>query len=247
MLEKMNYAGYWPEEETGSSVKEFLISYSDSLQAYYDICDVNEDGKDELLVKAVSNYKIYTYDEESGAAKVLYSAISEEDWNSDYGNKVKVEWTLMKPESYAVYVDTYMSLYKELLQKNLPNDAGIIYMDNAEMTEKLKEKLKDQYSVTFRTGTETDTCEEGILNGAKVFELWLEDGASLSYQKEAEGITMFGVKPGLSEEELQKTISQYGFYKGKYQYKMGKCMMSYAVENGVVKSISMYYGNEYIG
>lgn len=246
ILEGIYYTGYWAEDDGNEEYLEALM-YNEDKQAFYDILDVNNDDVDDLVVKLGEwCYKVYNYDFDNESVSLVDSYESSDEWMSAYGEKTEPDWKVMEYNNYGIYKEVYELWCVDDLMGDLNNDMGVIFVNN----DYDFDKTLDEISSTM--GVEIETDEEyysktGTLNGETIIDVFEESGGSICYQKAADGITMFGVKPGISEEELIDTITKYGFYKGRYNYKIGSVMLYYIVEDGVVTQVSMSSGSEYVG
>lgn len=246
VLEGMSFTGYWPEDEEQQNYCSYLSEWSENFQCEYSIFDVNNDGTEELLVKAYdSKYAVYSYDTNAGKAKLEYSCESTQEWEEKYSSSSQIDWVTMKSENYQVYSNAYVAYYSELLEQKAPEDLGFIFLQNEGNLETVEKVLKKEHGVTFKENQ--DYTKEGKYQGDIVFVTYEEDGGALEYQKKINDVTIFGLYPGMEETKVEETLKQYGLYQGRYSYKLGNCLLSVDAENGVVQSISIRYGSEYAG
>lgn len=245
-LEMMCMGGYWPDDVEMENYSEYLLSWSDDAETYFDICDIDKDGSDDLVVKSLEYYyAIYNYDVNAGKLERKFFGEGQETWDKEYGDNTGLDWKLMKAGSFSTYTDAYMAYYEKIIEKELPKDIGLVFLQNDRNVDSLMSALTSDYGIEANTIDEVFI--EGKYQGETVFSVFLDSGGSFEYRKKMDGVTLFGIYPGMDETEAKEMISQYGFYMGNYSYKMGDCLLHLQMEGGKVSNISLSSGSEYVG
>ncbi len=171
-----------------------------------------------------------------------------EQWLGSYvGNAqpVEVPYQNMEVDNFSVYTKDYLTLVRKQNLESVPgeDEIGLYFMENDSDIEEVERMLVSKCSLEV---SESDELEHrGVRDGKEVFSFYYEDGGSFTYQNEkVEGLTMFGVYPGMEEQEAVSSLEKYGFHADEGgSYVTGDGWGNYAVwlncENGVVTGISV--------
>jgi hypothetical protein len=127
--------------------------------------------------------------------------------------------------------------------------------DADETVTQIEELLQNSYGVEmedlYSEGISVPLGIEGKLDGETVYESWKEGSAQFTYSGKRIGdITVCGVYPGLSENEVEGLLEDEGFYKTEYGgyatgEKEGDYEISVESEAGAVTSINICQVVEY--
>lgn len=255
MLASISMGGRWPEDTDISNQQRFLTEYAGNLN-YYAIADVNQDGTKELVIKVPSiGIIIYSYDLKKNKVNREEANNDAEEWEKNYQGSDSLQWIALKAENYNVYTQAYIAYCLDTIKKDLNADVdvGVMYMEDIEWMDVLKEK----YNITFEE-VDDGFSYDGTYNGQTVFTKYCEDGGSLNYSNnQVEGLTLLGLYPGISEKEAVKRLEKYGFMKHDFAYSdsvsyitggsNGNYIVTYETENGILTSISIRAGSLYTG
>lgn len=144
----------------------------------------------------------------------------------------------------------YTSAYLELMRKqalgsgnSAKGDIGVFCMEKDFDIKEVERKITSTSSVTI-TEDEYGIEHIGICDGKEVFSFYYEDDGSFTYQNEKVGdLTIFGLYPGISEQDAMECLEKYGFYQSAEDfYITGEGLGNYGIylntQNGVVTRIS---------
>ena len=251
-LDGISMGGYWPEDEKQENYCEYLTAWSNNPQTYFAIRDMDQDGQNELVVRSMDfYYAIYKYDLTAQKLNKIYTGEGTEQWEKDYGSVDSIEWMAASYSNYDVYQEAYMKHYASVLKQDFARDLGVLYLDTDQNLDSVLEALQNDYGFEVSEQENDYSCISK--GGEQIMEVFWEDGGGLGYLQKTDGVTLFGITPGMSEDEAVRIIEKYGFYKGKHYseyttyYKMGSCMLYFRIENGTISQISLTSGTEYTG
>lgn len=243
MLERTVYTGCWPEDKERENIYEYLMSWYEGQVTFYQITDVNQDGIEELVIKALDDYlKIYQYVDEE--VKLLYSAEMESEWEEKYGDVLSEEWTALNYSSFQNYRNAYVFMCIEKLKKDFPNDMGVLFIEQNGNSEKAFKAIEKLGYVTLNEDEEGTI--RGQNNGKEIISSSPYGGGNITYTAKLDNLTLFGIYPGMDEKDALEIIKKYGFYMGEYNYVLGDYEIYYQVENGKLQQVSVYHGSEYV-
>lgn len=252
MLASMGMGGYWPEDKEHNNYCKYLLEWDDSAENYYAVIDINEDGQKELLVDICGIVYIYRYNLKNGEIAREETQQGREEFEQGYENIGQIEWLSLSSSNYQIYSQAYTQYYLGLLKKDIGSDVGAEFMEKEMDDVEFIKKISNDYGLEFKE-IENGYEYAGYSGQEAVFSIYLEDGGGLNYQGEQiNGATVFGLYPGMKEMEAKETLFKYGFVQeGENNYHTGGAPGNYfvyfTVENGIVKSISIYQGSLYTG
>lgn len=255
VLACIDFDGRWPEADPS-------INYLKDSTNKFDITDINDDGKKELVIQTSQGYMIYTYEQGKNKAvqEVFYEGREESAaFFEEYPAAGDCEWKDIDYENYITYTNAYVESCISKMSEKLDEkkDIGLAYVRNAESGE-IENILQNDYGFSF-TSDEPDIYTIGSFEGKEVVQINYDSGGCLSYRNEAVGgMTLFGMAPGMSLDEVEEFLLKYGFYKDEkessekyYYYRTGESLGNWEiileVENGRITDVSLYSYCKYVG
>ena len=206
-----------------------------------------------------SSKQYYQY----GSGSDTYEKVEEETLSlTGTPLEAAIAWKSLSTNQYRSYVKDYQKLLLEDKKAGRTEeifDLGETYMEHDGDFSFVVSMLSEQTPIELIELLENLEWE-GSYEGEDVVELWGEDGGYIKYKnQEADKVRLFGVYPGMTEEEALKQLSEYGFSETSssfsrrtdYQYSTGDAPGSYFanlnVEDGIVQSVSAAVGSSFSG
>ncbi|MBE5870915.1 MAG: hypothetical protein E7294_06620 [Lachnospiraceae bacterium] len=123
-------------------------------------------------------------------------------------------------ESFKDFTPAYLSMIMSETAKAMPDlkeDIGLATMGEENFFDTVKKLISDNYKeVTLKEGPKLEDSWIGEYDGEEIFELVNLDAGYLSYKgKQVGELTVFGVYPGMDEEDAKKMLQNFGFYEEK--------------------------------
>lgn len=190
--------------------------------------------------------------------------MTEEEYNNwlkeMFGDATEVElpYEPVTAENSDKYKDAYMQVLKNYTNKYLKTDqtdlGNIWILDGQEAAVDTLKSLQGVEIQEHDDFVNVEYGEEGML------DYGIDDGGWFDYRNEAlDGISFFGIRPGMTEQEAEEQLARYCIWKegpqtsgsGDKAYCSGRGSVNICVwlnvENGVVKRIDFAPRNHYAG
>lgn len=179
-------------------------------------------------------------------------------WYQSYVGDAKplnVSYRALEVENFMHYTSAYLDLIrKQALNggNSTKGDMGIFCMEKGFDIKEVERKITSTYPVTI-TEDEYGIEHIGICDGKEVLSFYYEDDGSFTYQNEKVGdLTIFGLYPGISEQEATERLEEYGFYQSAEDfYITGEGLGNYGIylntQNAVVTRISFRSYCRFVG
>lgn len=122
-------------------------------------------------------------------------------------------------------------------------DLGLLLFSEKNVSGQRVTQWLEAYGVVFEEKQDGEEAP-GSYEGVEAFRFWHSGAAGFSYENEKVGdVTIFGLYPGITEEEAAGFLDAYGFYPGEGDnfYMTGRCMRNrglwYEASEGVITRI----------
>lgn len=215
----------WPEDYEGNPFPDDLDTDGDGI-IYY-LSDEDDDLYNNPQNKA--EYDSW-YQSVVGDAKEL-----------------EIPWKPLDTSEAVIYTKNYISLLIKRRKEKLAEDEfdiGLFYMENEGNYEAVNEELENSYGFTITELNEF--YKQGEISGKTIYQSFDEDGGSIEYYGEKwDGMTLFGIYPGMEEGEAKALLAEAGFYLSENRgYITGENSGNFGIyletENGIVNKIGMH-------
>jgi hypothetical protein len=195
---------------------------------------------------------VYTFDCDNYVNQAEYDA-----WYQSYfegAEEINIPWKRIIDEEYKDMATEFSNCVVEKVKSQKQGeeiDIGVTLIENGGEYTAVENELISKLSVTM---TEEDSIiRSATYDGKRFYYSSLEDATSVVYTDEKiDGVTLFGVYPGMPEGDANAILQSYGLFESLYGYKTGDALggsyrIYLQVENGVVVSISIGPFGEYVG
>lgn len=207
-----------------------VYKYDRADNAYYFISqvdswtkDIKEDGFPDDVDKDQDGNIVVI----SSADETLYLDNSEYyQWITKIteGSSEKViEFNQLIPDNYLKYVNDYISymIYKVDVPDNM-TDVGVIYALSDDSLNDAVKSIENICDAEFKKSGNKQYSKELKIGDYGYFGISAKDGNAIIYSRKYEGISIFGLYPGMKEKKAISTLKSAGFTAGDPGvYKLG--------------------------
>lgn len=161
-------------------------------------------------------------------------------------SELEIPWKSFDLDEITSYGEEYMALLMEQIEemKTTDLDMGLRFMQTNSDVETISNEVAEQTGIEM-LGADSQglIMHTGILDGVEVYKCFIQDEGGIYYcEKMVEGLSMFGIYPGMAETDAQQKLYERGFYLNQYDmYVTGESFGNYSIyldlEDGMISQI----------